>query len=175
MKLAVRNMVCPRCVMVVENILAAQGYGSANVGLGFVDIADDISADDLDRISSQLHEVGFEVERIQGDGLIDSIKMAVIEHARSETGARLKLSAVLEEKCRQSYKSLAKLFSQSQGCTIENFYIAQRIEYVKELIDCGTLSLAEIAYRAGYSSVAYLSRQFSREVGLTISEYRSRK
>jgi AraC-like DNA-binding protein len=35
------------------------------------------------------------------------------------------------------------------------------------------MSLKEIAFKTGYSSVAYLSKQFAQVVGMTISEFRN--
>jgi AraC-like DNA-binding protein len=54
------------------------------------------------------------------------------------------------------------LFSEVEGTTIEKYFIAQRIERVKELIVYDELSLSEIADQLGYSSVAYLSNQFKK-------------
>ena len=47
-----------------------------------------------------------------------------------------------------------------------------KIERVKELLVYDELTLSEIAYRLGYSSVAHLSAQFRRVTGLTPSSYK---
>lgn len=69
---------------------------------------------------------------------------------------------------------LANLFSEVKGVTIEKFYLAHKIERVKELIVYDELSLKEIAYRMHYSSVAHLSHQFKKITGLTPSHIKKR-
>ena len=50
--------------------------------------------------------------------------------------------------------------------------ILQKIEKVKELLVYDELTVNEISYRLGYSSVAHLSRQFKDVTGLTPSHYK---
>jgi AraC-like DNA-binding protein len=59
-----------------------------------------------------------------------------------------------------------------EGITIEKYIINQKIEKVKELIIYNELSLSEIAYQLGYSSVAHLSNQFKKVTGLTPGHFR---
>jgi YesN/AraC family two-component response regulator len=42
----------------------------------------------------------------------------------------------------------------------------------KELLQEEELTLSEIAYQMGYSSVQYVSNQFKKITGLTVSEWR---
>ena len=58
---------------------------------------------------------------------------------------------------------------------MEKYFIAQKIEKVKELILYDELSLSEIADRLNYSSVAYLSNQFKKVTGLTPSFFKQLK
>jgi AraC-like DNA-binding protein len=67
---------------------------------------------------------------------------------------------------------ITTLFSSVEGTTIEKYYIAQKIEKAKELLVYGELSLSEIAYRLGYSSVQHLSNQFKKVTGLTPSHFK---
>jgi AraC-like DNA-binding protein len=62
-----------------------------------------------------------------------------------------------------------------EGTTIEKYFIAQRIEKVKELLVYDELSLSQIADKLGYSSVAYLSNQFKKITGFTPTYFRSLK
>jgi len=59
-----------------------------------------------------------------------------------------------------------------EGTTLEKYFIAQKIERVKELLVYGELSLSQIALRMNYSSVAYLSNQFKKVTGLTPSYFK---
>jgi AraC-like DNA-binding protein len=60
-----------------------------------------------------------------------------------------------------------------EGITIEKYNINQKIEKVKELIIYDEMSLSEIAYKLGYSSVAHLSNQFKKFTGLTPSHFKT--
>ena len=59
--------------------------------------------------------------------------------------------------------------------TIEKYFILQKIEKAKELIEYEELSFSEIAYRLGYKSVQHLSAQFKEVVGISKTEYQKRK
>ena len=59
--------------------------------------------------------------------------------------------------------------------TVEKYFIAQKIEKVKELLDYDELSLNQIADRLCYSSAAHLSGQFKSVTGMTPTEYKKLK
>ena len=82
------------------------------------------------------------------------------------------LSDLLREKLNHEYNYLSNLFSAIEGTTIEKYFIAQKVEKVKELLVYDELSLNEIAHRLNYSSVAYLSNQFKKVTGLTPSYFK---
>ena len=65
------------------------------------------------------------------------------------------------------------LFSKTEGITIEYFIIQQKIEKVKEYLKYNELTLSEIAYKLGYSSVHHLSKQFKKSTGLTASAFKN--
>lgn len=81
-------------------------------------------------------------------------------------------SILLSKSLNKDYSYLSSLFSGVEGITIEKYLINQKIEKVKELIIYDELSLSEIAYHLGYSSVAHLSNQFKKVTGLTPSYFR---
>ncbi len=88
---------------------------------------------------------------------------------------KINLSDHLSEKLNYNYTYLANLFSEVKGTTIEKFYLAHKIEKVKELLVYNELNLTEIAYKMHYSSVAHLSNQFKKMTGLTPSHFKNLK
>jgi AraC-like DNA-binding protein len=76
------------------------------------------------------------------------------------------------EKLHLDYFYLSSLFSAVEGRTIENYFIEQRTEKVKELLIYDQLTLSEIAFELDYSSVAHLSAQFKKTTGLTPSQFK---
>ena len=67
----IKNMVCRRCILAVEQILQSMGKEVVNVELGEVTLAKKLSEKDLTLFNSKLQMIGFEV--------LDDQKMKVIE------------------------------------------------------------------------------------------------
>jgi AraC-like DNA-binding protein len=88
---------------------------------------------------------------------------------------KINLSDYLTEKLNYNYTYLANLFSEVKGTTIEQFYLAHKIEKVKELLVYDELNLTEIAWKLHYSSVAHLSNQFKKLTGLTPTHFKNLK
>ena len=76
------------------------------------------------------------------------------------------------EKLGFDYHYLSSLFSSVENITIEQFIIHQKIELAKELLKYRELTLSEIAYKLGYSSVQHLSNQFRKITGMTASQFK---
>ncbi|MCF8345842.1 MAG: AraC family transcriptional regulator, partial [Bacteroidales bacterium] len=64
-------------------------------------------------------------------------------------------------------------FSDHEHKTLEKYIIQQKIERIKTLLDEDEYSLSEIAYMMDYSSVQYLSNQFRKTTGVTVTQYKS--
>jgi AraC-like DNA-binding protein len=170
--LRIKNMVCPRCIAAVEQVFEQLGK-PAMVRLGEVVIGVNLSEEEKITLGQKLAANGFELLEDNKSALISQIKTKIIElvHHR-ENQLSENLSEYLANSLNQEYGALSRLFSSVQGVTIERYYTKQRIEKVKELLFYGELNLSEIAYRLGYSSVAYLSAQFKKETGMTPSEFK---
>lgn len=173
MTLYIKNMVCNRCVMVVRAELERLGFGVESVKLGEAELRGEPTREQMSRLAERLRELGFELLEDRTSRIIEAVKNCIIELVRAEPAVpEVNLSDYLSEKLRLDYKYISGLFSAKQGRTIEKYFIAQKIERVKELLIYGELTLSEIAFRLGYSSVAHLSAQFKRTTGLTPSYFR---
>ena len=73
----------------------------------------------------------------------------------------------------KEYSYASKLFSQKERITIEQYFILLKLEKVKELITYGELTLNEIAWQLGYSSVQHLSSQFKRVLGVSTRTFKT--
>ena len=82
------------------------------------------------------------------------------------------MSVFLAREIGKNDNFLSKHFSKNEGVTVESFYIIKKIDREKELIKYDQLNLCEIAIKMGDSSVHYLSNQFKRVIGLSVSEYK---
>ncbi|MGN6341171.1 MAG: helix-turn-helix domain-containing protein [Ginsengibacter sp.] len=171
--LFIKNMVCNRCIMVVQNELDKLGIDVKNIKLGEVTIAEKLSPGEKENLEKALVPLGFEVIDEKKSRIIEKIKNIIIDLVHhQDNGLTSNLSDVLRSQLHHDYNYLSNLFSEVEGITIEKYFIAQKIEKVKELLVYDELSLSEIAFRLNYSSVAYLSNQFKKVTGLTPSHFR---
>jgi|SRR5690554_3476001 len=171
--LFIKNMVCNRCIMVVQNELDKLGLDVRNVKLGEVNFTNEPTAKEKDALITALDPLGFEVIDDKKSRTIEKIKNIIIDLVHhQDNDIKVNLSDVLSSQLHHDYNYLSNLFSAIEGITIEKYFIAQKIEKVKELLVYDELSLSEIAYRLNYSSVAYLSNQFKKVTGLTPSHFK---
>lgn len=174
MKVYVKNMVCPRCIMAVETILNSLQIDYKKVSLGEIELNGQLGTDDMIKLSHQLQFIGFEVIDDRKRQLIERIKNYIIQFIHHDKEMlKINLSDFLAKELGYEYNYLSNLFSEVEGTTIEKYVILQKIEKVKELIVYDELSLKQIADQLGYSSVAYLSNQFKKVTGLTPSHFKT--
>lgn len=176
MKLYIKNMVCNRCIMVVESEIRKFGLHPRRVQLGEVEIEEDLNEEEKLAFDEALQQLGFELISDRKSRLVQHIKTCVLElvYKKQELG-NLNLSQYLANNLGHDYSYLSNLFSEIQGSTIEQFFISQKIERVKELLVYDELSLSEIADLLGYSSVSHLSKQFKKITGLTPTFFKNIK
>lgn len=171
MKLLIKNMVCPRCILAAKEILVSEGITVKSISLGDAEIEEELTEEQRLSIARKLQNIGFELLDDPRSQMVEQIRIAVQQWVRMDE-ERPKLSDYLSHHLNKDYSTLSKLFSEVRGVTIERFSILHRIEYVKELLCYSQLSTSEIAYRLGYSSPAHLSSQFKQVTGMTPKEFR---
>ena len=171
--LFIKNMVCNRCIMTVENILGKNHIPFSSVSLGEVELERKLSDEEIKAVDIELRKVGFELIDTRVNKIIDDIKQAVLQYLNLGMDSQnLKLSTFITDKIPYDYSYLSDLFSSIEGKTIEQYFILLRIEKVKELLVYDQLSLTEISYQTGFSSVHHLSSQFKKVAGLTPSHFK---
>ncbi|RXQ95595.1 AraC family transcriptional regulator [Ancylomarina salipaludis] len=176
MKIFIKNMVCIRCQMVVKSELDKLGLQYTDVKIGEANLRGNITAEQTEQLNTALKKSGLQLMDNKKSILVEKIKSAIIELVHySEEQIKVNLSDYLSEKLNYDYTYLANLFSEVKGVTIEKFYLAHKIEKVKEMIVYDELSLTEISYRMQYSSVAHLSNQFKKITGLTPTHFKMLK
>ena len=174
MVLFIKNMVCQRCNMVVQSELEKLSLHPATVALGEVTIEEKkISQKQMNALSDALRKLGFELIDDKRRKLTEQVKTFVIEtiHYKNEPPQK-KYSELISQHLHHDYSYISKLFSEVEGITIEQYIINQKIEKVKELLVYDELSLSEMAYGLGYSSVAHLSTQFKKLTGFTPTQFK---
>lgn len=174
-KIMVKNMVCNRCIRVVREELGHAGFAVAAIALGEVTLTGGLAPGDKQRIAELLAKEGFELIDDRRRTIIERIKtliIAKIHHGDPEELERILFSQYLASAITMDYGYLSSLFSSVENITIEKFVILQKTERVKELLTYDQLTLAEIAWRLGYSSSQHLSNQFRKTTGMTPTEFK---
>ncbi len=173
--LHIKNMVCNRCIKVVKEELEKLGVQIESIILGEVITVQPIDEELKEKIKEVLNENGFELLEDKRFKVIERIKNYVIKlvhYSDEDSNINLNYSDLISKELDMDYTYLSNLFSSLEGKTIEHFIILQKIERAKELLKYGDLTLSEIAYKLGYSSVQHLSNQFKKITGLTASQFK---
>jgi len=166
--------------MMVKVVLENMNLSYASVDLGEIDFGDHYGAnladDQQKALSDALENLGFSILSDKKSKLIGDIKIACLNYIQNiENPDKKILSEHISRAVNLEYNYLSHIFSAVEGITIEQYFIRLRVEKVKELLVYGELTLGEIAFQVGYSSVAHLSGQFKKVTGLTPSHFRSLK
>ncbi len=171
----IRNMVCSCCKIFLKEKLEDAGIHVQEILLGKAKISYNAEMVNHDMINDLLSNYGFSLLEDKEEKLVSEIKIAVVEliHHLNNVNSIVRKSDYLVEKLGYSYPYLSKVFSEHEDGTLEKYIINQKIERIKQMIDEDDYSLSEIAYMMDYSSVQYLSNQFKKITGITVTQYKS--
>jgi len=171
--LNIKNMVCQRCILVVQNELQSLGAFVTTIRLGHVTIN---APESLNKsiIAERLNSYGLVMLEDKEQIFMEEIKLCVHQYLEKleSCSQEIKFSDFLAHELGKNYNFISKHFSKSQGITVETYYINKRVDRVKELLKYDELNLSEIAVTLRYSSVHYLSSQFKRVTGISVSDYK---
>lgn len=176
MKLYVKNMACVRCEMIVKSELTRLGLPFKTVQLGEFEIDDNISMEQRNLLDDALNKFDMALLDDKKSILVEKIKTAIIEFVNyNDVGVKGNLSDYIKNKLGYDYAYLSRLFAESKGSTIENFFIVQRIKRAKEMLVCDDSSISEISEKLHFSDASHFNKQFKKVTGLTPSYYREIK
>jgi len=173
----IKNMVCGRCVKSVTEIFKRALAEPVHIELGKVILDGELTNEQLIRIKSQLFNEGFELLDDSKASLVEAIKNHIVSlvHYGDLDAMKENLSSYLSGHLHKDYNYLSNLFSSVENNTIEQFFILQKIEKVKEWLVYDELTLNEMSFKLGYSSVAHLSNQFKKITGFTPTQFKKLK
>lgn len=168
----IKNMISNCCIILLRERLHEKGIIVHDIRLGSVTFSFNPEEIAVDEIYSVIHSIGLEIIQTREIQLVEQIKTAIIEliHYMNNVDSIARKADYLVEKLGYNYQYLSRLFSAHEPVTLERFIILQKIEKIKELIFSGEFTLSEIAYMMDYSSVQYLSTQFKKVTGFSVSD-----
>jgi AraC-like DNA-binding protein len=172
--LHIKNMLCHCCIKLIKILFYNNRIDILTIRPGYVEIEFDDKKISLEEIDKILKDNGMEIIKSREEQIVEKIKQSVTEliHESGNINSILRKSDYLVEKLAMSYQQMSRIFSAHENITLERYIIKNKIEKIKEMIDSEEFSLSEIAYMMDYSSVQYLSNQFKKETGMTVSEYK---
>lgn len=171
-KLFIKNMVCNRCIKVIENDIRRLGIELLHIELGSI-IFQETDSMQFKSITKVIEENGFEVLLAPEKQLVEEIKKELIELLKKlPLQLDSTLSRFLEQKLNKEYSKISKLFSSEEHITIEKYFIKLKMEKVKELIQLQENNFTEISELLNYSNSNHLSRQFKSETGMSLTDYK---
>jgi len=166
-------MVCDRCIKVLKNEIQAQGIALNHIELGRVKL-DIVDESEIANLKEIINNNGFELIDSVEDKITEQVKIQLIKILEElPLDLQEKLSTHLTEKMHQDYSKISKVFSITEGITIEKYFIKLKIEKVKELVQAQDKNFTEISQLLDYSHINHLSRQFKTETGLSLSQYKA--
>ncbi len=163
-------MVCDRCKSTVMRELNTLGYDIKSVELGQI-ILDEKKSIQNSKLEKELKKHGFEIIQEETKVLIEEMKIVLIKKIENQDDANI--SSFLTKTFNKSYSALSKVFSKTEGMTIEKYEINLKIEKVKELIQLGQLNFSEIAYTLNYNNSGHLAKQFKNVTGMSMTEFKN--
>ncbi|MCJ8163369.1 AraC family transcriptional regulator [Pontibacter sp. E15-1] len=171
--LQIKNMVCPRCIKVVQDDLSALGLEVEEVLLGSAIIVTN-DAVPMHAIEAALKKNGFELLHDKREELVEHIKLAVIDliYQNKLAALNISVSTYLADTLGKDYATLSTLFKAAEGVALSKYVILQKVEHAKELLTYNEDSISSIAAKLGYKSMQHLSSQFKEITGVSPNYYR---
>lgn len=170
----IKGMVCRRCIATVKEIFMEEGFAVNKVALGEVNYTP-AEAASIEKVKQRLAEEGFAVLDDKQSRIMATVKRLVEEHLSGPDHHEHNFSQMVTEALHMNYDAVSTLFTTTEGITLERYLIGRRIEKAKELLQKSHLTLTDIAFQLGYSSIHHFSGQFKNITGLTPSGYREMK
>ena len=172
----IRHMVCSKCILVVREQLVELGLVPLRVELGEVELRNDAATVDWLKLRQCLEAEGFELldQLSQQQRLVAQIK-EIVAHLLATEPAALRsghFSRQLSEQLQRRFAYLSDVFSATEGFSLEQYVIRQRVGAAQCLLREGAMPVGRVARALGYSNLGHLSRQFQREMGISPTEYR---
>lgn len=168
-------MLSNSCIQLIQLKLSLlKGVSVNQVRIGEVNLNFDNSIIKEQVIIKELRNIGFEPILEVDQLLTEKIKQAAVEliFYSYNTNSLIRNSDYISEKLQLPYDKLSKVFKKHTKSTLEKYIILLKIEKAKEMLTHGEFTVSEISFMLGYSSVHYLSNQFKKTTGITISKFK---
>ena len=169
-------MVCDRCISAVQSVFEDLKIDISAIELGEIETIKELNKKEVINLNDHLKKLGFQVLEDSTKKQIEQIKKHIILKVNElDICEDFTLSKFISEKLAKDYSLLSKHFSINENVTLEQYFILQKIEKVKELLLYNEFNLTEISQKLGYKRVQHLSAQFKNTTGFTPTSFKNLK
>ena len=119
-----------------------------------------------------LYQIQIEREKEYVSGATVSCIQPAVEYLSAHFAENELSVSGLAEMCGISEVYFRRIFSEYYGISPKEYVIRMRLEYAKELLLSGQLSVGETAELCGYAEPCHFSREFHKRVGCSPAEYK---
>lgn len=169
-------MVCDRCISAVQSVFEDLKIAISTIELGEIETLKEVNKKEVINLNDHLKKLGFQVLEDSTKKQIEQIKKHIILKVNElDICEDFTLSKFISEKLAKDYSLLSKHFSINENVTLEQYFILQKIEKVKELLLYNEFNLTEISQKLGYKRVQHLSAQFKNTTGFTPTSFKNLK
>ena len=172
-KLRIKNMVCPRCILVVQNILNDLDQEFTSVEMGMVKLERPLKRVEYNQLERKLNAVGFEIITSEADQCVAEIKQELTQLVQTGQLKKLSISVYLSEQLSKSYNYLSRIFSESEGKTIQEYWLNIKFIKAKEMLMDDKYSICDVSDALGYTTNSHFTVQFKKVTDMTPTEFRA--
>jgi AraC family transcriptional regulator len=171
-----KGMVCNRCLMTVETELQEMGHTPVKLSLGEVSYISN-KAQSPAALEERLTLLGFSFLEDKKVKMTKEVKknLEKVYSGDFDFPDNFRFANLIKQQFQKDYDTISDAFIATEKKTIEQYIIEFRINKIKEYLVYTNLTLADIAFKLNFNSIAHLSAQFKQQTGLTPSFFKNVK
>src|SRR5699024_10177289 len=173
--LQIKNVVCQRCVMSVNESLGRRDIPFKKDALGEAVLNKPLKESEFQKLQEEFRKVGFTILENKEEKIVNKIKSVVLKEVY-EGGlvSHKRMSGVLTTIFPHDYSYLSGLFSTREKISIRDYQKKVKIERAKELLEYNEMNINQISANMDYQGASYFCTFFKEEFGLTPLGYQKK-
>lgn len=126
-------------------------------------------------VYDSIYHASKEGDRLFGGAVRESVLTPAVDIIKRDFTSSDLTVASLADNCGISEVYFRRLFLREFGLSPKEFIIGKRMEYARELLESGYLSVGDVGALCGYEEPCHFSREFKRYFGVSPTNYRGKQ